>query len=235
MRVIGAGLGRTGTNSLKIALEMLLDGPCYHMFELFQRPQDVATWQAAVQDEPVDWTAFMQGWSACVDWPAAPFFDQLAQAFPDALVLLSVRDPTDWFQSASQTIFALMQKAPRENQNPIQRLVESQLEKWMTSDIENEAEMIASFERHSARVRALIPKDRLIEWIPGDGWEPLCEALKMPTPSQPFPHANAGTDFRETVAKARTGDVERGFSTLPSSSADESIGSPPLSEKSHRS
>ena len=235
MRVIGAGLGRTGTNSLKIALERLLDGPCYHMFELFQRPQDVTTWQAAVRDEPVDWTAFMRGWSACVDWPAAPFFDRLAHAFPDALVLLSVRDPADWFQSASQTIFDLMRKAPRENQNPIQQLVESQLERWMTSDIENEAEMIAAFERHSNRVRTLIPKDRLIEWMPGDGWGPICAGLEIPIPSQPFPHANAGADFRETVAKARVGNVERGFSALPSSSEDESIESPPLAEKSHRS
>ncbi|MAJ61542.1 MAG: hypothetical protein CBC48_17280 [bacterium TMED88] len=220
MRVIGAGLGRTGTNSLKIALEMLLDGPCYHMFELFQRPQDVTTWQAAVRDEPVDWTDFMQSWSACVDWPAAPFFDQLAHAFPDALVLLSVRDPAEWFQSASQTIFGLMRKVPREDQNPIQELVESQLERWMTSDIENEAEMIAAFERHSARVRSLVPKNRLIEWSPGDGWEPLCSALKMPIPSQPFPHANAGGDFRATVAKARAGHVERGFSRANASSSD---------------
>ena len=235
MRVIGAGLGRTGTHSLKIALEMLLDGPCYHMFELFQRPQDVTTWQAAVQDDPVDWPAFMQGWSACVDWPAAPFFDRLAYAFPDAVVLLSVRDPADWFQSASQTIFELMRKAPRENQNPIQRLVESQLERWMTSEIENKAEMMASFERHSDRVRALIPKERLIEWRPGDGWEPLCAGLEIPIPSQPFPHANAGADFRETVAKARAGKVERGFPTVANSSVDKSLESPPVSKDSQSS
>lgn len=220
MRVIGAGLGRTGTNSLKIALEVLLGGPCYHMFELFQRPQDVTTWEAALQDEPVDWSHFMQGWSACVDWPAAPFFDRLADAFPDALVLLSVRDPAEWYQSASQTIFDLMRKAPREEQHPIQRLVESQLARWMTADIENESEMIAAFERHSARVRTLVPKNRLIEWRPGDGWEPLCTALKIPIPSQPFPHSNAGGDFRATVDKARAGHVERGFSAPSTSSSD---------------
>lgn len=211
MRVVGAGLGRTGTNSLKVALEILLGGPCYHMFELFQRPDDVATWQAAVDGDAVDWAGFLDGWVATVDWPGAPLFDKMADAFPDALVLLSIRDGEDWYRSANETIFSVMRAASGGEPNPTGEMVRAEFAKWLTTDVDNKAETIAAFDRHNERVRNTIPAGRLLEWRPGDGWEPICAALALPVPQEPFPHTNAAGGFMETVANAQAGKVERGY------------------------
>lgn len=213
MRVVGAGLGRTGTSSLKIALEMLLGAPCYHMFELFQRPGDVATWQAAVDGEAVDWATFFEGWIATVDWPGAPLFDKMADAFPDALVLLSIRDAEDWYRSANETIFSVMRGARGGEPNPMGAMVQAEFARWLTTDVDNKAETIAAYERHNERVRSTIPAGRLLEWRPGDGWEPICTALELPVPAEPFPHANEAGGFLDTVAAAQAGKVERGYTS----------------------
>ena len=210
MKVIGAGLGRTGTNSLKIALEQLLDGPCYHMFELFQRPEDVSVWHACTKGEDVDLQALLNGWVATVDWPGAPLFDKLATAFPDAKVLLSLRDAEEWYRSANRTIFQVRRDGAG-NPNPLAELVDEQFEKWLTGNVDNKSETIAAFNRHNERVRQTIPADRLIEWHTGDGWGPICAGLSMPEPSTPFPHSNASGDFQDTVDAARRGSVERGY------------------------
>jgi hypothetical protein len=215
LQVIGAGLGRTGTNSLKLALEQLLGGPCYHMFELFQRPEDVPAWQAAVDGDPVDWSGLLDGWVATVDWPGAPVFDQMAAAYPDALVLLSIRDGEAWYRSMNETIFALMRSEPDAEPNPLQHLVRSEFAKWLTLDIDDQAKTIAAFDRHNERVRDTIPAHRLVEWGTGDGWQPLCEALGLPIPDDPFPHANASGDFRSTVSAAQAGDVARAHTDTP--------------------
>ncbi len=210
MRVIGAGLGRTGTNSLKIALEQLLNGPCYHMFELFQRPQDVGVWHAATKGEKADLRALMTGWTATVDWPAAPLFDKLADEFPDAKVLLSVRDPVEWYRSANRTIFEVGRQRDG-SPNPLGDLVDDQFRQWLTSDVDDEDETIAGFIRYNERVRRIIPPERLIEWHTGDGWDPICAGLDIPVPERPFPHSNSTEDFQAVVAAARQGKVERGF------------------------
>src|SRR5438132_13248585 len=103
VRIVGAGLGRTGTMSLKIALERLLGAPCYHMIEVFEHPEHVPVWHAAVRGEPVDWDALFAGYVAAVDWPVAAFWREISAANPDAVVLLSVRDAAAWWQSADQT------------------------------------------------------------------------------------------------------------------------------------
>jgi len=212
MQVIGAGLGRTGTSSLKIALEMVLQGPCYHMFELWQRPADVAVWQAAVDGDPVDWQALLNDWVATVDWPGAPLFDKMADAFPDALVLLSIRDGEAWYRSVDSTIFSMMRRAPAGDPNPMGRMVRAEFARWLTLDLDNKAEVIAAYDRHNQRVRDTIHPDRLLVWQPGDGWEPICRALHVPVPDQPFPHANSGEDFEDTVQAAQKGEVQRGYS-----------------------
>src|SRR4051794_5706615 len=109
LQVVGAGLGRTGTHSLKIAIEQLIGGPCYHMMEVFGRPDDVPIWQDAVDGKPVDWSSFPEGFAAAVDWPAAAFWKELSEANPDAVILLSTRSSADaWYKSASNTIFQVM-------------------------------------------------------------------------------------------------------------------------------
>ena len=105
--------------SLKVALEMLLNGPCYHMFELWQHPEDVSIWQSAVDGNSIDWPNFLKPWKATVDWPGAPLFDRMAEAFPDALVLLSTRDPESWYESINSTIFMIMREASEEDGNKL--------------------------------------------------------------------------------------------------------------------
>ncbi len=106
--MVGAGLGRTGTHSLKVALEQLLGGPCYHMVEVLGRADQRDTWAAAVRGEEVDWATFLAPYRATVDWPAAAFWKELSEAAPDAKVVLSTRDADAWWESASETIFAVL-------------------------------------------------------------------------------------------------------------------------------
>src|SRR5271155_3282411 len=108
LQVVGAGLGRTGTHSLKVAFEQLLGGPCYHMVEVFGRPDQRDTWAAAARGEEVDWAAFLAPYRATVDWPAAAFWRELSDAAPEAVIVLSVRDADAWWKSASETIFAVL-------------------------------------------------------------------------------------------------------------------------------
>jgi hypothetical protein len=198
VRVVGAGLGRTGTLSLKLALEKLLDGPCYHMMELFSRADDVPVWHAAARDESVDWHGLLADYRACVDWPGASFWPELHEAFPDALVLLSVRDAESWWGSASETIFPRIRSLPADAPPPFQDwhcMVTDLIANRFRGDITDRASSIAAFEAHNERVRQSVPADRLLEWRATDGWEPLCAALDLPVPDEAFPRANSREDF----------------------------------------
>jgi len=196
LRMVGAGLGRTGTLSLKAALEQLLGGRCYHMIEVFGRPDDIATWQAAAEGSPPDWRALFADFDATVDWPSAGFWKPIADAFPDAPVLLSTRvDGPTWWRSASRTIFDTSAPTPPE--------MEAHRTMWhavagntFTPDWADEAAAIEAYERHNAEVRATVDPARLVEWQPGDGWGPLCDALDLPVPDEPFPHTNSTEEFR---------------------------------------
>ena len=194
IRVVGAGLGRTGTHSLKFGLEQLLDGPCYHMVEVFGHPEHVPIWHAAMHDEPVDWAVLFEGYVAVVDFPGAAVWRSLAAAYPDAPVLLSTRSSTDaWWRSASSTILAV-----RSEEDHLQAWAEMSGAMFDRTGLhgEDEAGSKAAYERHNAEVRAEVPPDRLVEWRPEDGWGPLCAALGVPVPEAPFPHANTTAEFR---------------------------------------
>src|SRR5438093_5085141 len=117
LRVVGAGVGRTGTGSLKLALEKLLGGPCYHMLEVFPRPDHVQKWYAAMQGEETDWDALLDGFVATVDWPACTFWRDLADENLDAPILLSTRDPEDWWRSCDRTIWEVFRRGDDGN-NP---------------------------------------------------------------------------------------------------------------------
>ena len=191
LRVVGAGLGRTGTLSLKVALEQLLGGPCYHMAEVFAHPEHVARWHAAARGEMPDWHGLFAGYRAAVDWPAASFWPELARAFPDALVLLSLRDPESWWQSAHDTIFSATRGASDEWRAMMEELVAARF----TGALDDRAACIAAFERHNAAVRQGVPRSRLLEWRAADGWAPICSALGVPVPSEPFPRVNTRDEF----------------------------------------
>jgi Sulfotransferase domain len=199
IRVIGAGVGRTGTTSLQMALQILLGGRCYHMHEVFSHPDDIAVWHDAASGRMPNWHTFLQDWTAAIDWPASAFWEELAQAFPDALIVLSYRDPEVWWQSASNTIFPATLQA---QDNPWRRMVWEMFKHRFTTEVENREAAIAAYEAHNAYVRAHAPAGRLLEWQASDGWERLCAALGLPVPDMPFPHANTTADFKERVGAA---------------------------------
>jgi hypothetical protein len=201
LQVVGAGLGRTGTHSLKVALEQLLGGPCYHMMETFGRPDDIPVWHAAIKGEPPDWNTFLSEYRATVDWPAAAFWREIWAANPDAVVLLSSRDTDGWWTSANNTIFQVVGRpAPPDPVARAQVPMASDMLKYrFTADWQQEAPAKRAFDAHNADVRASVPKDRLVDWHPGDGWEPICRALDLPVPGEPFPHLNSTDDFRAMV------------------------------------
>lgn len=197
MQVVGAGVGRTGTHSLKLALEQLLGAPCHHMVEVFAHPEQVPIWTDAIEGRPVDWAALLAGYAAIVDWPGGSFWPELTATYPDALVLLSVRDPEDWYRSASNTIFQgfLADTLDNEWMTSVKKLFHDRF----SDDLDNPTAMMDAFVRHNDAVRAAIPASRLLEWSPGDGWAPICERLGVPVPKEPFPVTNTTDEFREML------------------------------------
>ncbi len=194
LKVVGAGLGRTGTHSLQLALQQLLGGPCYHMLEVMADPDvRVQQWMDAM-DGNADWDEIMDGYVASVDWPAAAFWRELADAYPDAPVLLSTRANSDeWFKSFSSTILQVMLRDAPNSDSPMPvRMIDERF----TPDWRNPDACKAAYEKHNAEVRTTIPSDRLIEWQPGDDWAPICAGLSVEQPSDPFPHVNTTDDFR---------------------------------------
>ena len=201
LKVVGAGVGRTGTASLKLALEQLLGGRCHHMLEIIGDPSQVPGWTDAIEGRDVDWQELLGAYVALVDWPGASFWRELSDANPDALVLLSTRDPEAWYRSASNTIFNVFASPP------------PGLEQWFgtvgtmfatrfSDDLEDRVKTIEAFERHNAEVRAGVPAERLLEWTASDGWEPICERLGVAVPDQPFPLVNTTNDTRAVLGLA---------------------------------
>ncbi len=197
LRVVGAGLGRTGTTSLKLALERLLGEPCYHMDEADRRG-DRLIWKRAFEGEGPEWGQFFDGFAATVDWPAAGLWQQIHDAFPDALVLLSVREPDVWWASASRTIFpAIASGIPRpgNGRTTSDGMAEAMMARF-TPDFRDEAAAKDAYLKHNDDVRDSVGPSRLVEWRPGDGWAPLANALGLPVPDDPFPHVNTTDEFR---------------------------------------
>lgn len=210
LQIVGAGLPRTGTASLQVALELLLDAPCYHMLEVFRRPADVAVWVGALQGEAPDWDVFLGEYAAGVDMPLSTLWRELAAAYPEAPVLLSRRESAQvWYASMDKTVLEQTRRMRRGDgaappDAPAELPLMFQLMgRGVFTDLDGPELMMQAYERRLADVRREIPPDRLVEWQPGDGWEPLCRALDVGVPDVPFPHENTTAVFR---ARARGGD-----------------------------
>lgn len=200
MRVIGAGYPRTGTWSLKHGIERLLGGTCYHMRVLHERLDHLPAWQAAVAGEPVDWHGLLGAYVGAVDWPAGLFWRDLAEAFPDAVIVLSTRaDAETWRRSADRTIFEVARSTPRPEFVEWHAFARTLYVREFGADWEDPEAKRRGYDRHVADVRANAPKDRLVEWTAADGWGPLCAALGLAEPDEPFPHLNAGGTWRSRV------------------------------------
>ncbi len=199
LRVIGAGLARTGTASLKLALEQLLGCPCYHMFEVFAHPAHIPAWRLAACGQAPDWDRVLGGYAAAVNLPAAAFWQELAAASPGALIILSVRDSAgQWWDSMSQTVAAQPPPAlpPGILEAGFLDMVTAVLSRVGMTDLADKDAMISAYQRHNDTVRALAPPGRLLEWRPGDGWAPIAGALGLPIPDRPFPKVNTRNEFR---------------------------------------
>jgi hypothetical protein len=203
MKVIGAGFGRTGTLSLKAALERLGFGPCYHMVEFFEHRDHGRPWLAALRGEPVDWEDVFAGFESTTDWPACNFWRELAGAYPSAKVVLTVRDPERWWGSIDSTLFALFRtgavpappSAPPETREMVELLMGTTFE----GRVSDRDLVVRRFEEHNERVRRGVPPERLLVYQVTEGWGPLCDFLGVEAPDEPFPHLNEGTEFRRNI------------------------------------
>ena len=208
LEVMGVGFGRTGTMSLKMALEQLGYSPCYHMIELFEHPEHVERWEAAVRGEPVDWEEVFAGYRATVDWPGAAFYKELVEAHPKAKVLLSVRDPQRWYESTKNTIYATANPSPEmiAAVGPAPRLNNELIWKRTFGEaFEDRQHAIEVFERHNEEVKRHIPADQLLVYEVKEGWEPLCDFLGVEAPwGKPFPHLNDTDSFQRIVREHST-------------------------------
>ena len=197
LRVVGAGLPRTATNSLLQAFEYLLGAPVAHMRVLPGHPFDLgAGWDQALAGETPDWARLLEGYVATVDWPASMFWRELSEANPDALVLLSLRDSAEtWWQSADATILPVARMALAPDWTGGRGLV-TLLERFTGTEAwDNSATLMAAYERHNADVRQSVPKHRLLEWRAEEGWLPICRALGLPVPDFPFPVTNRRSEW----------------------------------------
>lgn len=202
--VIGSGLGRTGTKSLKAALEQLGFGPCHHMHEVVEHPGQVAHWQAVARGEAMDWDAVFAGYRAQVDWPGAAVWRQLAEANPQARIVHSQRPDELWWASFSRTIGKLMTTYP---DMPMPPHIALMLDAWQDfagepvfgRRYQDREVALAGYRRHNDDVRRTAPADRLLVFDVAQGWEPLCAFLGVPVPDAPFPHHNLRADFWEVL------------------------------------
>ncbi|HEV2344944.1 MAG TPA: sulfotransferase [Actinocrinis sp.] len=219
MDVIGVGMGRTGTNSLKLALEELGFGPCYHMKEVMDRPERIKTWRRVLDGaQSADWDVLYGGYRSTVDWPGAYYWRELVDAYPKAKVILSVRDSEKWVDSMYKTIL----RWPLRRPNLIGRLMftllrvvapPSMAESRMLDRVfdrtfqgrhfsrpEDRQIAIEAFERHNEDIKAYVSADRLLVYQVSEGWEPLCAFLGVPVPDKPFPRVNDAKEFQADIA-----------------------------------
>jgi len=203
LSVFSAGFGRTGTMSLKLALEQLSQGPCHHMVEVIENgPVQVPLWNDALAGNP-DFGAIFDGYHSAVDWLSAAFWKELAGAYPNAKIILSTRSAESWYDSISETILATVWKPETWPPQAVDwfRMVTKVLERSFGGAKDRDS-LIAVFNAHEAAVKAAIPAERLLVHSAKDGWEPLCAFLGVPVPEGPYPRTNSKEEFFEHMKKA---------------------------------
>jgi len=207
-------MGRTGTYSLKLALEQLQFGPCYHMFELFQHPERLHYFLEAEKELPVNWDALLEGYHSAVDYPIARYWKQLYNYYPDARFIHTQRDPEQWYQSCVESIFWASKPSPGRILNllvkmpfsaalrkrfPVLKYNGMMLDREFGKDLSDKKKVIQMYNEHNEDVLRTIPKNKLLLFQVKDGWGPLCEFLGVPAPATPFPKTNSREQFRQNV------------------------------------
>ena len=198
LEVIGAGFGRTGTMSLKLALEQLGFGPCYHMSEVFKNPRAPEYWAAAAEGKSVEWDVVFDGYRSAVDWPSADYWRELATHYPEAKVILTVRDPESWYRSTQDTIFGPA-NILMSSDSAIGRTMRA-ITRHFGGDPHDRSACLVGYAAHNDKVRRDLPAERLLVLDMSEGWKPLCDFLKVPVPATPFPRANSTDEWLERAS-----------------------------------
>lgn len=206
LKVVGSGLGRTGTKSMQTALNMLGFGPCHHMVEVFRHPESMQLWVDAAEGRP-DWDAIFKDYHSMVDYPGAAHWKAIADYYPDAKVLHTVRDPDKWFDSTQATIFAPGSGA-QTDQDGLRGKFFASFMGPMRDHLADRAFMTDHFRRHTEEVKAAIAPERLLVYEVGEGWDRLCAFLGVPVPPEPYPSENSREEFQARV-RAAGGDTAR--------------------------
>ena len=214
LKVIGAGFGRTGTASMRAALESLGFDKCYHMQEVFAHPEHVPLWQAATEGKPVPWDTLFEGYQATVDWPGCTFYKELMAHYPDAKVLLNVRNSEAWYKSTHDTIYGMSRMGFPASLAPLLfprlrrfvRMANTLIWQNTFGDrFADKAYALEVFARHIEEVKRTVPADKLLIFEVKEGWEPLCAFLEVPVPDRPFPRLNDSATFRKRANPLRFG------------------------------
>ncbi len=200
LELIGAGFGRTGTLSIKFALERLGFGPCHHMYEIRQRPETLVQWQNAMRGAAIDWKAVFDGYRSQLDWPGSAYWRALVEVFPEARVILSVRDADEWYTSIASTILPSITYEMRRSEHDLSRAMSEMIYRTVAEGIfsgrlDDRTHAIRIFNAHTEAVRAAIPAERLLVFDVKEGWAPLCDFLGCDVPDEPFPRANSTEEF----------------------------------------
>jgi hypothetical protein len=206
LKIVGSGLGRTGTKSMQTALNMLGFGPCHHMIEVFQHPESMALWIEASKGKDV-WDQIFKDYKSAVDYPTAAYWRQLADKYPDAKVLHTTRDADQWYDSAYSTILSPDSPATRQASG-VQAEFFASFVGPIREHMADRAYMTDYFRKHDAEVKATIAPERLLVYQVGSGWEPLCAFLGVPVPGEPYPSENSRAEFIARV-RAAQGDPAR--------------------------
>lgn len=206
LKVIGSGLGRTGTKSLQSALNMIGSGPCHHMAEVWAHPQSMQLWIDAANGAPV-WDEIFANYRSAVDYPTAAYWEVLSERYPDARVIHTTRDPDAWFESTQATIFA--------DDGPVETAIRSGglTGEFFSSFLEDllphlhDREFLLDFYNcHNDAVKSKIPPERLLVYEATQGWEPLCKFLGVPLPDDSYPSENTRAEFIARIQASRAAD-----------------------------
>lgn len=250
MKLIGAGLPRTGTLSQKVGLEILGYGPCYHMVNVLANLDLAHDWRRAV-DGDADWNQIFDGFETTVDWPGSFFYSQLAETYPDAKVLLSVRESTSWARSMRETIWGViygdnvaryLSDARCEIDPKWRGYIDLMKKMWQHSGLmegidTTEQFMADAMERYNEEVIRTVPADHLLVWSVADGWDPLCDFLGTSVPQMPFPHLNDSKEFIDRVVDGALltlqqwrAETREDTGPAPSGEGEEPVAAAPSSE-----
>ncbi|KIX03408.1 uncharacterized protein Z518_06960 [Rhinocladiella mackenziei CBS 650.93] len=218
MKVLVLGLSRTGTVSLRHALFELDYFDVYHGSSFCnENPRDCEMWTEALRGrfeggkrfERSDWDQLFGHCMAISDAPSYAFADDLIKAYPEAKVILTVRDsPEAWRKSMMSTVIPtalaheeigvvgriLMAFAPKTYYQPMFGMV---IKYTRLLDVPSRG--VRMYEEHNNWIRSLVPKENLLEFNVKQGWEPLCRFLGKEVPPKPFPHVNGSRDYLETL------------------------------------